>query len=66
LLNNEFDPYEILQNHENILNDLIQAHNEVAKLNENLAETVVLLNRRLEQVENELNKVYEYIGENLT
>ena len=66
MLNNEFDPYEILQNHENILNDLIQAHNEVAKLNENLAETVVLLNRRLEQVENELNKVYEYIGENLT
>lgn len=47
-----FDPYEVLQNHESTINDLINAHNEVAKLQEDLAATVVQLNNRIIDLEN--------------
>ena len=46
-----FDPYEVLQNHESVINDLIQAHNDVARLQEELAATVVKLNNRIEYLE---------------
>lgn len=46
-----FDPYEVLQNHESVINDLIKAHNDVARLQEDLAATVVKLNNRIEYLE---------------
>jgi hypothetical protein len=46
-----FDPYEVLQNHESVINDLVQAHNDVARLQEELAATVVKLNNRVEYLE---------------
>tara|TARA_B110000285_G_C14620095_1_gene378740 strand:+ start:48 stop:233 length:186 start_codon:yes stop_codon:yes gene_type:complete len=51
MLISDFDPYEVLQSHEKTIGELIAAHNEVAKLNENLAESVVILNRRIEKLE---------------
>ncbi len=46
-----FDPYEVLQNHESVINDLVNAHNDVARLQEDLAATVVKLNNRIEYLE---------------
>lgn len=46
-----FDPYQILQDHEITINDLVNAHNDVARLQEDLAATVVKLNNRIEYLE---------------
>jgi hypothetical protein len=51
VINSEFDPLAILEEHEIKVNELINAHNEVARLAENLAETVVRLNNRLDKLE---------------
>jgi ABC-type transporter Mla subunit MlaD len=51
VLNEQFDPYDTLIEHDQVLNNLINAHNELAKLTENLAATIVKLNARLEQLE---------------
>lgn len=51
MLNEQFDPYDTLIEHDQVLNNLINAHNELAKLTENLAATIVKLNARLEQLE---------------
>jgi hypothetical protein len=47
-----FDPYDVLQQHEQTINDLINAHNEVARLAENLSESVVILNNKIDKLEN--------------
>ena len=65
MFNRDFDPLAILQSHEDTLNDLIKAHNELAQFAENLAESNVLLMNRVESAESELNRIYIYIGENL-
>lgn len=51
VLNNEFDPYDIIQNHEQTLAQLVKAHNEVANLAEQLAESLVILNNKLDKIE---------------
>ena len=50
-MSNDFDPYDVIQGHEYTLNKLIQAHNEVAQLSENLADSIVKLNNRLDKLE---------------
>lgn len=51
MLNNDFDPLAILEEHEVKLNEVINCHNEVARLAENLAESVVRLNNRIDKLE---------------
>ena len=51
MINSDFDPLAILEEHEIKVNELINAHNEVARLAENLAESVVRLNNRLDKLE---------------
>lgn len=51
MLNPEFDPYQILENHEQVLNELIIAHNERADITERLSEQLVNLNHRLDKLE---------------
>lgn len=46
-----FDPYAVLEEHEIKLNEVINAHNEVARLAENLAESIVRLNNRIDKLE---------------
>ena len=65
MLNHNFDPYDILQQHEKTINDLINAHNELAKLTETLADQNNQLHVRTEHLEDELNRIYIYIGEQI-
>jgi hypothetical protein len=51
MLNHEFDPFEILQLHDTAINELITAHNDVAKLAEELAQQNQNLNERMMQIE---------------
>ena len=51
MLNENFNPYDTIMEHDQVLNNLINAHNDVAKLCENLAATIVKLNTRLEKLE---------------
>jgi len=61
MFNDDFDPYDILHNHERTLNDLINAHNEVAKLVEELAESHQKLNNRLTETERLIYKINTYV-----
>ena len=72
MLNPEFDPYQILEHHEQVLNELIIAHNEragiterLAQLTEALADQNNQLIERTERLEDELNRIYNYIGEKI-
>ena len=66
LLNSNFNPYDVLQQHEQTINRLIKSHNEVAQIVESLAENNMQLSNRLNDVEDELNRLYNYIGENIS
>lgn len=65
MLNPHFDPLSILENHERTVNDIINSHNELAKLTESLAATLVQQNNRIEALEGELSRIYDYIGKNI-
>lgn len=65
MLNSEFDPYNILQSHESTINDLVKAHNELAHFTEQLTKKIMQLENRINTAEDELNRVYNYIGEHL-
>ena len=52
MLNHNFDPYDVLQQHEQTINNLINAHNDVARLAENLSESVVILNNKIDKLQN--------------
>lgn len=65
LLNNQFNPYDILQSHEETINNLIKAHNELAQFTEQLTEKIIQLENRVMNAEDELNRIYNYVGENL-
>ena len=51
VLNNDFDPYDVLERHDATLDQLVKAHNEVANLAEQLAESLVVLNAKLDKIE---------------
>lgn len=51
MFNPEFDPLEVLQEHEDTLNKLIIAHNEVANLTEELSQQLINLNTRIDKLE---------------
>jgi len=51
MLNNDFDPYDVLQLHDQAINELISAHNDVAKLAEELAQQNQNLNERTMHIE---------------
>lgn len=59
----DFDPYEVLQQHERGLNQVIKAHNELAAFSEELLEKIVLLETKCAHNEQEINRLYAYIGE---
>jgi hypothetical protein len=65
MLDPNFDPMAILQSHEDTLNDLIKAHNELAQFTEQLTEKILQLENRVMSTEEELNRIYNYVGENL-
>lgn len=65
MLNHEFDPYDVLQEHEITINQIIKSHNNLAKLAEDLADQNNQLNERTIDLEEELNRIYLYIGEHL-
>ena len=65
MLNHEFDPLAILEEHEETINKIILSHNNLAKLAENLADQNNQLNERTERLEDELNRLYVYIGEQI-
>jgi prefoldin subunit 5 len=65
MLDPNFDPMAILQSHEDTLNDLIKAHNELAQFTEQLTEKILQLENRVMSTEQELNRIYNYVGENL-
>lgn len=47
----KFDPYEVLQQHDNMLNELIEAHNNVAKLQEDISVSIVKLDQRIDKIQ---------------
>lgn len=51
VLNNDFNPYDVLETHDATLEQLVKAHNEVANLAEQLAESLVVLNAKLDKIE---------------
>ena len=51
MFNRDFDPYDILQSHEETVNNLIKAHNELAAFSESLAAELVTLNNRITHLE---------------
>lgn len=51
MLNNDFNPYDVLETHDATLEQLVKAHNEVANLAEQLAESLVVLNAKLDKIE---------------
>ena len=63
MFDSDFDPLAILQKHELTLNDLINAHNEVAKLTEELAQSQQKLNMRLTQTEQLIYKINSYVDD---
>jgi hypothetical protein len=65
MLNRDFDPLGILEEHEETINKIILSHNNLAKLAENLADQNNQLNERTERLEDELNRLYVYIGEQI-
>ena len=65
MLNRDFDPLGILEDHERTINDIISSHNNLAKLAEDLALQNNQLNERTERLEEELNRLYLYIGEQI-
>ena len=72
MFNTGFDPYEILQEHDVMINRLVKAHNagdtlirELTISNQKLSELLVHTNQRTEKLEEELNRLYVYIGEQI-
>jgi len=51
MLNNDFNPYDVLERHDRTLEQLVKAHNDVAKLSEQLAESIVVINTKLDKLE---------------
>lgn len=47
----KFDPYEVLQQHDNMLTELIEAHNNVAKLQEDISVSIVKLDQRIDKIQ---------------
>jgi hypothetical protein len=65
MLNHDFDPLGILEDHEHTINDIISSHNSLAKLTEELAVQNNQLHERTQRLELELNRLYIYISENI-
>ena len=51
MMNDEFDPFDILEQHEEMINQLITAHNTVAKLQEELSVSVVRLDQKIDKIQ---------------
>lgn len=46
-----FDPYEVLEKHDMMLNELIEAHNNVARLQEDISVSIVKLDQRIDKIQ---------------
>ena len=47
----DFDPYEVLEKHDMMLNELIEAHNNVARLQEDISVSIVKLDQRIDKIQ---------------
>ena len=47
----DFDPYDVLERHDNLLNELIEAHNNLAKLSEDISVSIVKLDKRCDEIQ---------------
>jgi len=56
MFNRDFDPYDVLEQHEAALNKLINTHNELTNFAESLAEQLVRQNQRLDKLERFLTR----------
>lgn len=62
-INSQYDPYDLLQEHEVMISRLVKAHNAMDTVVTELTRNQIKFNSRIEQLEDELNRIYNYLGE---
>lgn len=51
LFDREYDPYDLIEEHDEALKNLIIAHNEVATFAQTIAEQLIHMNARIDKLE---------------